>query len=339
MLSAASSCSVSSCSSRAQRRRSRSDASMLRCRPSAVDVLARWPSAVAAAARRRPACRRSSSAVKSGPCHRSRSKAARTPTRAAAEARAGTIRPVAAPSVVSSAKRSRVAAVGQPLGLPRAQDVAGDASRRAAMRRPTTSAATSPAAAATTSSSPSRSATSMRARVDEGAPALDEQLEDALELDLAADRPGDRRPWSRARATARSSSSRRARDVRVQARVLDRDRRPVGEHDRAPPRRSRRTSPLGLLGEVEVAPRLAADEDRHAEERVHRGVPERESVGARMVAHVGEPQRLRVADQPPEDAVASRQLADRRAARASSMPRVMKRSSSSRRSSRMPSAA
>ena len=47
-------------------------------------------------------------------------------------------------------------------------------------------------------------------------------------------------------------------------------------------------SPLSLVGEVEVAVGLAAGQDRHAEERVHLGMAEREAVGARMLADLVE---------------------------------------------------
>jgi hypothetical protein len=95
-------------------------------------------------------------------------------------------------------------------------------------------------------------------------------------------------------------------------RVVDRDRGPVGEHgDRGEVARAER--PARLLGQVEIAPRLPADEHRHAEERVHRRVPRRQPEGARMRAEVVEDDRARVLDQQAEDAAPARELADRRA--------------------------
>jgi hypothetical protein len=98
-------------------------------------------------------------------------------------------------------------------------------------------------------------------------------------------------------------------DDAVQARVLDRDRRPVGKHDD-------RVLVLlvelaaGLLGEVQVAPRLAADQDRHAEERPHRRVAGREAVRARVLAEVREAQRPRLLDEQAEDPAPAWQVAD-----------------------------
>jgi hypothetical protein len=101
-----------------------------------------------------------------------------------------------------------------------------------------------------------------------------------------------------------------APDVAIQARIRDRDGRPVRED------RDRffivvRELAVGLLGQVQVAPCLSVHDDRHAEEAVHRGVREREAVGLRMRADVLEPERPRFADQHAEHPAPARQVADR----------------------------
>ena len=145
--------------------------------------------------------------------------------------------------------------------------------------------------------------------LDQRAPALDHELEDALEVGLAADRAGDGggglQPAHGALELLAAGGH-----VAVEARVLDRDRGPVGEHDDGLLVLGRERLAAGLLGEVQVAVRLAADEDRHAEERSHRRVPGREAVGARMVADVVEAQRARVVDEHAEEAAPTRQVAD-----------------------------
>ncbi len=65
-----------------------------------------------------------------------------------------------------------------------------------------------------------------------------------------------------------------------------------------------------LLGQVQVAEDLVAHADRDAEEGVHRRVVRREAVGGGVIGEFGYPQRLGVADQLAEDAVALRVVAD-----------------------------
>ena len=147
-----------------------------------------------------------------------------------------------------------------------------------------------------------RASTSARA-------ALDQQLEDPLEVGLPTDGPGDRGRRLQRRDSAFELVA-AGGDAAVQPRVLDRDRGPVGEDD------ERLLVGLvelavGLLGQVEVAVGLAADEDRHAQEAVHRRMAEGEAVRARVVADVGHAQRPRVADEDAEDPVPSGQVADR----------------------------
>ena len=93
---------------------------------------------------------------------------------------------------------------------------------------------------------------------------------------------------------------------------LDRGRRPFGEdHGRLLVFRGELA--VRLLGEIQVAPRHTADDDRHTEEPAHGRVTLGEAVAARVFADVAQPQRLRLPDQDAEYASAARQIADRRA--------------------------
>ena len=65
-----------------------------------------------------------------------------------------------------------------------------------------------------------------------------------------------------------------------------------------------------LVAQVEVAEHLAAHGDRHTEERRHRRMVRREPEAVGVLAEVGQPQRLRIDDQQPEDAVALREVTD-----------------------------
>ncbi|MEZ4588382.1 MAG: hypothetical protein R2909_18545 [Gemmatimonadales bacterium] len=153
-------------------------------------------------------------------------------------------------------------------------------------------------------------------RLDQRAAAVDDQLEDAGDLGLAADRAGDvghnreRLGGALGLVALAFGLVAAAAHTFVEARVLNRDRRPVGEH------RDRRLVALvelraaGLLGQVEVSPDVAANPDRHAEEGAHRRVPRGESVGSGVGGHVGEAKRLGVPDQLAQYAVPSRQVAD-----------------------------
>ena len=98
--------------------------------------------------------------------------------------------------------------------------------------------------------------------------------------------------------------------VAIEPGVLDRDRRPVGQDDDGLLVVGRERLAADLLGEVQVPPRLAANEDRDAEEGAHRRVPRREAVGARMLADVVQAQRARVVDEHAEQAATARQVAD-----------------------------
>jgi len=93
--------------------------------------------------------------------------------------------------------------------------------------------------------------------------------------------------------------------------VVDRDRRPLGEHDDRLEVVVVELVRTLLRGEVEVAPGLPAHDDRRAEEASHRRVARRKAVGARMIGGVAQADRHRLVDQQPEDPAAARQVADR----------------------------
>ena len=147
------------------------------------------------------------------------------------------------------------------------------------------------------------------ARAHQRAAALGDQLEHRVEQELPADRH---------RHVARGlQPAHRALELLAamladfeQARVVDRDGRPVGEDDGGLLVLLGELA-VSLLGEVEVAPGLAADRDRHAEESAHHRMAGREAVAARMIAHVAQAQRLGMFDQHAEHAASARQVADR----------------------------
>ena len=136
---------------------------------------------------------------------------------------------------------------------------------------------------------------------DERAPALDHELEDPLELGLSSDRAGDRGSGLKAADGALELLA-AGGHVAVQASVVDRDRRPVGQDDHRLLVLGRERLAAGLLGQVQVAPGLPADEDRDAEERSHRRMTRREPVRARVVADVVQAQRARLVDEHAEKA-------------------------------------
>ena len=147
------------------------------------------------------------------------------------------------------------------------------------------------------------------ARLDERPAALGDELEHVLELHLRADRDGDRaRGLQAPRRVLELVAARR--DRFVQARVLDRDRRPRRE-DQDRLLVDGVEVAAGLLGEVEVAPDLPAHEHGNPEEARHRRVAGREAVGLRVLADGRDAQRPRIVDQHPEDAAPAREVADR----------------------------
>ncbi|MEZ5124228.1 MAG: hypothetical protein R2736_22120 [Solirubrobacterales bacterium] len=111
--------------------------------------------------------------------------------------------------------------------------------------------------------------------------------------------------------TARSSLLAAHLLVAVGAGVVDRHAGPAGQQDDGLFVGLVEAVGALLVGQVEVAPRLAVHEDRHPEERAHVRMAVREAVRARVVGDVVEAQRPRVADQHPENATAVGQVADR----------------------------
>ena len=132
-----------------------------------------------------------------------------------------------------------------------------------------------------------------RAGVDQRARALDHQLQDPVEIRHAAERAAD---LGGRLETADGALELVAAltDGPIQAGVGDRDRGPVGEHHGGLFVVVGELAAV-LLGQVEVPPRLALDDDRYAEEGGHRGMGERKPVGLRVRADVREAQRPRLA--------------------------------------------
>ena len=131
---------------------------------------------------------------------------------------------------------------------------------------------------------------------------------------------------------------RRRLHVLVQPGVLDRQSGRRGErHDELLVDVGEHVA-VGLVGEVEVAEHLVAQQDRHAEERRHRRVVRREAVAVGVGGEVGEAQRLGLDDQQPEDAVTFGEVADACRDPSSSMPTVMNSASRGACSSSTPSA-
>jgi hypothetical protein len=123
-------------------------------------------------------------------------------------------------------------------------------------------------------------------RVDEHAPTLDDQLEHVLQGDLPADRErhiagrleSPERPLRLCATTLAGL---------IQPGVVDRDRRPIGQDHRG------LLVLLGelaaaLLGQVQVAPHLPANHDRHTEEAAHHRMPRREAVARRVLTDLRE---------------------------------------------------
>ena len=67
-----------------------------------------------------------------------------------------------------------------------------------------------------------------------------------------------------------------------------------------------------FLGQVQVAPRLAANQQRDSQEAAHRGMSNWEAVRLRMASDVGEPQWLRIVDQHSKDAASAGEIPDLR---------------------------
>ncbi len=142
---------------------------------------------------------------------------------------------------------------------------------------------------------------------------LDDQLEHTVEVGLACDRTRDlrRRLERRHRAFELPLPT---LHLRVGARIVDRDRRPVGEHhkrflvvlvERA----------VTLLRQIQIPVRLTPHEDRRPEEASHRRVTRRKPERARMRANVVEAKRNRFTDQHAEHAMPTWEIPDRQLGR------------------------
>ena len=147
------------------------------------------------------------------------------------------------------------------------------------------------------------------AGVHERAAALHHELEDTVQVGLAANRTRDGDGCLQAADGALELSAAGV-DVLVEVGVLDGDRHPAREDQECLLVGLVELAAL-LLGEVDVAPRLAAHQHGRAEEGGHRRVLRREAVAARVLADVGQAQRLGMADQLAQDAAAAGKLADR----------------------------
>ena len=220
------------------------------------------------------------------------------------------------------ARRVRAPAAERPLDRRR-----GRAPRATPGRPPPRRAARRPRAAAISTPAPPRAR----------APRLTISSRIAVEVGLAADRARRSRSSPPACGTARSSSSRRASHVtRTAARSRSRSP-PSRRARRAPPRRPRRTPrrPPSRSGRgcPTRSPRIRIGTPRNV---CIGGWPSGKPYERGCVADVGEPQRLRIARSARPGRRGRAAGRRSRGASSSSMPSVRKRSSSSRRSSRMP---
>ena len=145
---------------------------------------------------------------------------------------------------------------------------------------------------------------------DEHEPRLDQtpqpprdQAEQRLELELGGECVSD--------LVHRLEVTQPPRGRLVQASVLDRHGGLCGQELRQLLVLVGEVASADLLGQVQVSVGDAAKQDRNAEEALHRRMVSRKSNGARIVAELVEPQRLRVADEHAQDAPSSREVADR----------------------------
>ncbi len=145
--------------------------------------------------------------------------------------------------------------------------------------------------------------------LDQVASALHHQLEDAHQVELAADLSAQ---FHRGlEAAHRALELFLAAPIRLaRPRVVDRDRGPLGQHDEQLLVLDVELPAAVLLGQVEVAEDLVPNHHRDAQERVHRRMLGREPVGAGVVADPRQAKRFGLADQLTEDAVTARKRAD-----------------------------
>ena len=131
-----------------------------------------------------------------------------------------------------------------------------------------------------------------------------DECEERLQLELRDERVADLRQ--------RLELPQPAGRALVQPRVLDRDGGLCGEQLRQLLVLLGEVDPAGLLGQVEVAVGDAAEDDRQAEERLHRRMARWKAHRAGIVGNFVQPQRLGVADQDAQDAAPAGKVADRR---------------------------
>ena len=151
-----------------------------------------------------------------------------------------------------------------------------------------------------------------RPRRHQRSPALGHQLEDRVQIDLDRQCPRDLagRPERRDRPLELVAA---AFETLETAGVVDADGGVLGQDGQHLLVGLVELRAAGLLGQVEVAVDLAADHDRTAEERRHRGVRVREAVGAGIPRHICEPEDPRVRDDLAQHAAAVREVADHEA--------------------------
>ena len=147
---------------------------------------------------------------------------------------------------------------------------------------PTASSPPSPATAATRAS-PFCSSTTTRERASTSARPRLTTSSSTRSRSVSAPTDRARPPWPRARAPPAQALG-GGLAARVETRVVDRDGGPLGQHDHRLLVALVEVRPALLVGEIEVAVDLVADPDRHPEERLHRRVPGRKAVRARMRA-------------------------------------------------------
>ena len=139
--------------------------------------------------------------------------------------------------------------------------------------------------------------------------ALGHEPQDQIEIGLAAERPRDLHG-----RVERVDGPLELGVLSVQAGVapgvVDRYTRELGQqHDRLLVLLGELPAAL-LLGQVQIPERDPADQHRDPQERLHRRMAGRKTVGVRMGAHVGQPQRNRMRDQLAEHPSSLRQIAD-----------------------------
>ena len=128
---------------------------------------------------------------------------------------------------------------------------------------------------------------------DHDAPSLDDdpasfgdQFQDTGQVGLGADGNGDRLRRLEASYCALQSVLTLVGGGQ-QPSMIDRDRRPLGEHRGGLLVAGVKRAVL-LVGEIQVAPRRSRDHDRHPEERPHRRMPGGEPERVRMGCQVRE---------------------------------------------------